>query len=319
MKILIVIIILIGQLSYVFCDEKDLESVYNKAKEQQKRSKFKPQLQKLADQHPDNKYGQLALLDLAKLSLLERDYQTAISHLKKIHHPLIEDKQLWMAKAYLKNEQFHLAIISAQIYISDAEDQHNLELAYFVMAEAYLQKHDYKKALEILEELRLSEYIADNIPLLYYMMGNCCELLSDFTSALVYYRKLKQEFPYNQYSYLADERIYKLKSDEKVDVDLTTFSSYRLVDPDSKPGNLQQKEEKLYLQVGAFSSKENAEKLGKKVKKIGYKYSIFSKIKNNKKLNVVLVGPFENENKMAEAMKKLEANGISSFMIKRYE
>ncbi|MCF7793398.1 MAG: SPOR domain-containing protein [Candidatus Cloacimonetes bacterium] len=305
--------------SQIFCAKSALETKYKKAIDQQDRKKFEPELLDLATSCKDSLYGQFALLDLAKLNLLDRNYAEAVSYLKEIYSPLIEDKQYWLAKAYLKNEQYQLAIISAQIYIADSEDFHKVESAFFLMTEAYLMKGNYKKAYETLEELRVSKYISDNIPLLYFKLGNCQELLSDFTSALVYYKKLKQEFPYHQYSYMAEERIYKLKNEDKIDIDLSAFSSYLLVDPNKKPPDQNQNENKLYLQVGAFSSRQNANKLGSKIKTIGYSYSVFTKIKNSKKLNVVMVGPFPDETKLTSAMKKLEKNGIKSFLVKKYD
>lgn len=75
---------------------------------------------------------------------------------------------------------------------------------------------------------------------------------------------------------------------------------------------------KIYLQVGAFGSEDSAQKLGKKVKVIGYKYIVFSKIKNNSKLFVVAAGPFNENDDLKKAMQKLKKNDINSYVIKRY-
>lgn len=305
--------------SQIFCAPNTLEERYKKALTYQERKKFEPKLLELATSYKDSLWGQYALLDLAKLNLLDRNYDNAVSYLKQIYRREIEDKQFWLAKAYLKQEQFQLAIISAQIFIANAKDLPKVETAYLIIAEAYLQMGQYQKAFDTLEDLRTSKYIKDNIPLLYYKMGNCCELMSDFTQALVYYKKLKLEFPYNQYSYMAEERVYKLKNSDKVKVDLSTFSSYRQFDSHKEQESNHNKENNLFLQAGAFSSKKNASKLGSKIEAIGYDYSIFIKIKNGKTLNVVMVGPFPDEKKLTAAMQKLEKNGIKSILVKKYD
>lgn len=318
MRNLVLIILAVSLNTTLFSANTDLQNKYLQAKQYQERNKFEPILEELATTYVDSMYGQLALLELAKLNLLDRNYESAISFLKKIHLPQISEKQFWLAKAYLKNEQFQLAIISAQIYIADGANSGNIEEAYFIMAEAFQKQQNYRQALKTLEELKNSQHINNNIPLLHYKMGICCELLADYNSALIYYKKLKQEFPYHQYSYLAEEQVYKLKSDKKINVDLTNFSSYRLVDPNHKPVQNTQIESNLYLQAGAFKSKTNAKKIGNKIKSIGYDFSIFTKIKNKNKLYVVVVGPFMNENKMSTARQKLEKNGVNSFVVKNY-
>ncbi|MDO9577736.1 MAG: SPOR domain-containing protein [Candidatus Cloacimonadales bacterium] len=297
----------------------ELEQKYKQAKQTLNQKDFLKQFEELSSQHKDDYYGQLALLELAKSHLLDRSYKEAISCLEKIYIPEIEEKQYWLAKAYLNEDKYQLAIISAQLYISETKNLDNAEVAYFIVAESFLQQHKYKQALDTLESLRVSKYIKNNIPYLYFKMGNCSELLGKYIDALVYYKKLKQEFPYNQYSYLAEERIYKLKNDDMIDVDLTTFNSHRSQEPKTETKEATGEDLKIYLQVGAFSSEDNAVNLGKKVKTAGYKYTIFPKMQNETKLYIVAAGPFENEAKLKKALKVLDDNGIKSFMIKRYD
>jgi len=319
MKAKITLLILFVLLCGLISAAATPDELFQEALDCRIQDKYEPLFRKLATDYSDTLYGQKALLEVAKIHLLDRHYPEAIAALEKIYLPEIEDKQFWMAKAYLKNEQYQLAIVSSQIYISDTKNLPNAEVAYFLMAEAYLQKRQYSKAKETLEELHVSKYIHNNIPLLYYKLGNCCELLSDFNGALAFYRKLKQEYPYHQYSYMAEERIYALKNEDKINVDLSTFTSYRPTEkqPESKAATGE--DMKIYLQVGAFGSNENAEKMGKKIKNLGYKYSVFTKISNNKKLYIVVAGPFDNEVKLSKALEKLENNGMKSFVVKRYD
>ena len=319
MRFRIFVIILLMIIPLLNGNNPDLEKKFNRAKQTQKQDEFIKQFEELASKHKDDYYGQLALMELAKSHILNRHYKEAISCLEKIHISEIEDKQFWLAKAYLNEDEYQLAIISAQLYISETKNIVNAEVAYFIISEAYLQLHKYKQALETLENLRVSKYIGNNIPFLYYKMGNCSELLGKYLDALVYYKKLKQEFPYNQYSYLAEERIYKLKNDDLIDVDLATFSMHRNDEPKTETKAATGEDLKIYLQVGAFSSKENATKMGKKVKTVGFNYAIFPKMKNSSKLYLVAAGPFENDVKLKQAMQVLDHNGMKSFMIKRYD
>lgn len=294
------------------------EDQYRKAKAETDVTKIKTLYENTYEEDNDSIFGQLSLLELAKLNFFKREYKKAVSLLKKIHHHEISDKQYWLAKSYLKMEKYQLSIVSSQIFIAESDDNAKIENTYFLIAEAYLQQRMFKRAFNTLESLRTSKYINNNIPLLHYKMGICKEQQGKFEQALMFYKKLKQNFPYHQYCYLAEDRIYNLKKNDKFDIDLSEINIYRKEEPLEESKAATGKDLKIYLQVGAFGSEDNAKKFGKKVKVIGYKYIVFSKIKDNSKLYVVAAGPFDENDDLKKAMQKLKKNDINSYVIKRY-
>ena len=294
------------------------EDQFNKAKAEKDVKVMKALYEKAYEEDHDSFFGQKSLLELAKYSFFKRDYENAISFLKKIHNQKISDKQYWLAKSYLKLGKYQLSIISSQIFIAELEDNVKIENVYFLIAEAYLKQKMYKRAFNTLESLRISKYINNNIPLLHYKMGICKEQQGKFEQALMFYKKLKQDFPYHQYCYLAEDRIYNLKKDDKLEIDLTEINTFRKEEPMEESKAATGEDLKIYLQVGAFGSEDSAEKLGKKVKVIGYKYIVFSKIKNNSKLYIVAAGPFDENDNLKKVMQKLKKNDIDSYVIKRY-
>lgn len=316
MKKIVLILFILLSVNLFSQNDTELKQLFEKAKASNEQSNFMPIYEDLSENYTDSHYGQLALMELAKIYILERKYSNAIKSLKMIHHQDIADKQYWLAKAYLKEDKLQLAIVSAQIFISESDDNDKIENAYFIIAEAYIQQNMYKRAFNTLETLRTSKYINNNIPLLHFKMGNCKEFMGKFEDALICYKKLKKDFPYHQYSYLAEDRLFELKNDDKINVSLSNINSYRQDEPKQET-EAATGEYKVYLQVGAFSSEENAVKLGKKVKQIGYDFIVFPKIKDNNKLFVVAAGPFEKDKKLKEAMKKLEKNDMKPYVIKR--
>ena len=294
------------------------EDQYKKAKSEKDGTAMRTLYERAYEEDHDSLYGQKSLLELAKLNFFKRDYKNAISLLKKIYHKDILDKQYWLAKSYLKLEKYQLSIISSQIFIAESEDNVEIENAYFLIAEAYLQQKMYKRAFNTLESLRTSKYINNNIPLLHYKMGICKEQQGKFEQALMFYKKLKQDFPYHQCCYLAEDRIYNLKKNDKLEIDLTEINTFRKEESVEETKAATGEDLKIYLQVGAFGSEDRAEKLGKKVKIIGYKYVVFSKIKNSSKLYIVAAGPFDEKDNLKKVMQKLKKNDIDSYVIKRY-
>ncbi len=294
------------------------EDQFNKAKAEKDGTAMKALYEKVYEEDQDSLFGQLSLLELAKYSFFKRDYENAVSFLKKIYNQKISDKQYWLAKSYLKLGKYQLSIISSQVFIAESEDNVEIENAYFLIAEAYLQQKMYKRAFNTLESLRTSKYINNNIPLLHYKMGICKEQQGKFEQALMFYKKLKQDFPYHQYCYLAEDRIYNLKKDDKLEIDLTEINTFRKEEPIEESKVATGEDLKIYLQVGAFGSEDRAEKLGKKIKVIGYEYIVFSKIRNNSKLYIVAAGPFDENDNLKKAIQKLKKNDIDSYVIKRY-
>jgi len=294
------------------------EDLYKKAKAEKDGTAMKILFERIYEENHDSVFGQLSLLELAKYNFFKRNYENTILLLKKIHHQEISDKQYWLAKSYLKLGKYQLSIISSQIFIAESNEIGKIENAYFLIAEAYLLQKMYKHAFNTLESLRTSKYINNNIPLLHYKMGVCKEQQGKFEQALMFYKKLKQDFPYHQYCYLAEDRIYNLKKNDKLEIDLSEINTFRKEEPIEETKAATGKDLKIYLQVGAFGTEGRAEKLGKKVKVIGYKYIVFSKIKNDSKLYVVAAGPFDENDNLKKVMQKLKENDINSYVIKRY-
>jgi len=294
------------------------DDLYNNAKVETNANKAIILYENIYNQDNDSVFGQLSLMQMAKINFFKRDYKNAISLLKKVHHKKILTKQYWLAKSYLKIEKYQLSIISSQVFIAESDDIAKIEDTYFLIAEAYLQQKMYKRAFNTLESLRTSKYIKNNIPLLHYKMGICKEKQEKFEQALMFYKKLKQDFPYHQYCYLAEDRIYNLNKKDKININFSEINSFRKEKPIEESKAATGKDLKVYLQVGAFGSEESARKLGKKVKVIGYEYIVFSKIKNNNKLHIVAAGPFDEKNDLKKIMQKLKENNLNSYVIKRY-
>ncbi len=309
-KILFLFLLILN--CFLFSEENP-EEIFKRAKSEFIRKDFVQTFEYLAEKYPDHFYGQLSFLELAKVKLLERKYEDALMHLKKIRHSEIEDKEFWMAKAYLKNNENDNAIVAAQNFIFTARDNQKIEESYFIIAEAYLNDKIYQRALNTLESLRTSKYIANHIPLLHYKIGFCNEQMGKHENALRSYQKLKMDFPYDQYSYLAEDRINNLIRGNQFEIDLNGFE---IVQTKKETNNIIGKTNS-YLQAGAFGSEKNAENFRATIESLGFGSIIFTKNKNGKILFVVAAGPFENNDKLQKAKKTLETNNIDSFVIKR--
>lgn len=322
MKKILILLLLLVALQLFSEDENEAERSYLFLKSDTQHQVEKSQYEKIFMENPNTFYGQSALLDLARIELLERNYDQAISYFKKIYHPEITDKEYWLAKCYLLKGDPDSAIISAQNFIYTSNDKDKVEISYFTIAEAYIEKGLFVKALNTLEYLRNSDTIENNIPLLHYKIGYCNEKLGNYEKALNSYKKLKLDFPYHEYTYMAEDRIYDLKSNDQIDIELKDVLINETDEPDTEetptPATTPSDQPGRYLQVGAFSKEANARKLAEEIRsKYDQNYIVFPKTSNNNKLFVAAFGPFDDSNSLKKAKEKLAGFGYNSFEIKK--
>jgi len=153
-----------------------------------------------------------------------------------------------------------------------------------------------------LETLRNSEYIQNFIPLLFYKIGYCHEKLGHIEDSILAYKKLKCDYPYHEITFQAEERLDNIGNN--------TDTTQNTVTTHTKYSKAQK-----YLQAGAFGNAENAYNLGARISQIGFKYIVFDKTSNGKKLYCVAAGPFEDKNSLNSALNKLKENQISTYII----
>ena len=301
-KSLFLFFILLVSHSWANQDEY-LKEVFEKAQNMIKSDNFILVYKQLAEKYESNYYGQMAILELGKTYILERNYQQALQTLKKLDHHIIIEKEYWLGKAYFFLEEYHYAILSAQNFIFESGEHNLTEDSYFLIAESYIKQKLYQRAINTLEYLRESSYICNQIPLLYYKLGFSYEQLKQWEQAINSYKKLKMEFPYNHYTFLAEERMSNLQSPSQ---GITSKPSNPAVKSDKK---------RIYLQVGAFGSFQSAEKQKTIINQLGVGCITFSKNSSGKKLYIAAAGPFENDQSFQKAKVLLQKNNISGFKI----
>lgn len=290
--------------------ENDLKRRFNKTRSMINQENFQKNFEYLASNYPDSYYGQLSMLELAKLCVLKRNYPDATTYLKKINNPKIIDKAYWLAKTYLKLNKNIEAIVTAQNFIYLSNNYDKIEDAYIIIAQAYLQKEYFQKALNTLNTLRKSKYVKNRIALMNYKMAECYEKMGKTEKAIGIYKKIKKEFPYNQYGYRAQDKIQELTSIDDVKIVKEKPIDKAAVSPDKFD---------LYLQAGAYGGMKFANLQKDKIKKIGLPVEIGKKTKKSGKvLYVVYAGPFKNTEELKKASNKLSDKDIQFFIYKKY-
>ncbi|MEA1972920.1 MAG: SPOR domain-containing protein [Candidatus Cloacimonadota bacterium] len=284
-----------------YTDEDKSFIMYYMAKIQMDKTSTKKYLEKLSDEYQEKKYGQLGLLELVKLNILEKDFFVAQNNLDKVDDNIYE-KFYWQTNLFYHQKKYESAIEEAIKFIDKSENHDLIELSYLLMVQSKIEQKKYDEALEILAEFKNSDYIEYQIAALLFKTGYCYEKTGKIEEAQNYYKKVINQFTYTKHSNDSKYRLQKLKN---ISNDNEIVSNDQVDDKDDGI--------KIYLQAGAFMSKKNAQRRVTQVKKLSFDSHIFEEKGRYK----VAIGPFNRIEELQKAKKYLENNHILTFKISR--
>ncbi|MDD3051528.1 MAG: SPOR domain-containing protein [Candidatus Cloacimonetes bacterium] len=277
----------------------------------------------IGQKYEDEYWGQLSFLEAGKICFLVRDYPNALSSLNKINYLGISEHYFWISQIYLKISEFDKAIKFSQDFAKKTSIKAYQELAHFTIAEAYILQNKYNKALNTLRYLQQSALVENNFALLHYKMGYCSEMIDNFESAILFYRKVIMDFPYTKYGNMAENRLYRIRSSNK---ELISISDIGYIESNKVSAQSVTNTEsvknatatdKYFLQAGVFSTYKNALKQVNNLKKKSYDGEVFTKEVNGKSMYAVAVGSYSSKDEACKAAEILKKDGFDSFVQQR--
>jgi hypothetical protein len=164
----------------------------------------------------------------------------------------------------------------------------------------YYKQGDYNKAIgsfNRLEDNRSHPAHAQSLS----MLAHCYGLIGDERHAQYYKDKYDREFPQSFFS----ESVLALPP--------VSENDFKVKEVDPKAEKLIGA--KYYVQVGAYSSNKNAQRMRNKLVKRNYRAKIEKQTVNKQRYYKILVGPYSSRPKAQAAKEKLEREEQDSFMI----
>lgn len=305
----------------------------------------KGSLQALVTNHPRHHLAQKGWLELGKISLLDRNYTEALSHLGKITDPNLDDKHFWIAKAYYEKSDYTNAIASAGQYLRVANEHSGIEEMTFLTADAYIALEQYNSAINSLRKLLAASEKVQDEQYLRYRYGYAAEMLDNRAEALNQYKAGYELNRFSQLAYLIEDRLFEMRERFGSGIDLSFLYPYasgplpEIVvaqqntnpdevnsnQPDSTktavnppPKEINPNEQRgIYLQAGRFSSQNNAIKLCDRIYKLKLAAQYYKSTQFQDVSWVVLAGPFPTELDAVNAKTLLRDNNIDSFIIQK--
>ncbi|HHV36561.1 MAG TPA: tetratricopeptide repeat protein [Candidatus Cloacimonetes bacterium] len=297
--------------------------------------------------HPKTKYGQLAMLEAAKIYILERDMDSAQAQLRGIYSPDIIERYYWLACINFYNDEYSAAIANSDNYLRLAPKGKVAEPAAHIIVESYLMQKKYQSAISALSKVRqLPSYDRQYY---HFKQGYAHEMNGNYGEALKSYQKGYELDKYSQSAFSIEERLFAMRS-KNASLDISFLYPYEPLEiveaeeelivenndnnqkeePEVKeekplpelpplipalPEKITQKPSSgLYIQAGRFSLESNASRLVANIRKMEVNASYLEERKDKDLTWVVLAGPFADRDQAESVRLMLKDKDIDSFL-----
>jgi len=303
------------------------------------------QFRDAADRYPQTHYGQLSMLEAAKIHILEREIPSAQALLRRINSAEIIERFYWLAVTHFWLDDYSSAIANSENYLRLKSSGNLAETALHLIADSYIAQAKYQSALSSLQKVdKLKEHDAQYLS---YRTGYAYEHLGYNDAALKAYQKGYEMDKYSQVAFDIEERLFFLRSripsldlsflypykELKLDPQKTTqitmdtsssvsdtssvakLPSLLPLDPDIPIKLLIKPNSGNYLQAGRFSVEANADGLVRNIRQMQIPASYFEDDNQGNTTWVVLAGPFVDSQQMSMARRLLTDKDINSFIV----
>lgn len=299
-----------------------------------------------AEAYPKTRYGQLSMLEAAKIHILEREIPAAQTLLRGINSADIIERFYWLAVSFYWLEDYSAAIANAENYLRLSPSNSLAESALHLVADSFIAQKKYQSAISSLDKIK--KLPERDLQYFYYRLGYAQELLRDYGQATKAYRAGYELDKYSQAAYDIEERLFALRSHApaldlsflypytplELDIGVTTTDSIRTALPEgvkppdpgpavtfpeitsSMPIKLLVKPQKgFFLQAGRFSVESNAGRLVASIRSMKIPSTYYEDGSQGNPSWVVLAGPFENQKQTDAAKALLSQSEINSFIV----
>lgn len=287
-------------------------------------------------------YGQMALLEAAKIQILDRNYTEAGTLLRQINTPELPQRMYWLAVMAYGMDDYSGAVANSENYLRLSPKGDFAENALHLICDVYLEQKKYSSAEQALERVtKLKKYDRQYY---LYRLGYTLEKRDKLSDAIAAYREAYELDKYSQVAYQVEEQIFALRS-RRPSLDLSFLYPYTpleielsdslqvtlsagtqdttasvfveafKIDANLPTKILAKPNTGFYLQSGRFSVESNARRLVNSIREMRIPAVYYEETHQGKKTWVVLAGPFTDKEESGKAKDLLARSEINSFIV----
>lgn len=291
-------------------------------------------LQQAISNYPKTLYGQLSMLQQAKLYILERKTGQAKTLLEKITLSQISERYYWLAVCEEMADKPASIISNAENYQRLEPQGEYLEESYYLIANAYLDQNKYQSSISTLNKLATIQGFPSDAQYFHYLLASSHHKAGNWQEALSNYQKGMQLTRYSQIAYQIEDQLFELKQQYGSRVDLSFLYPYQSLDiqepivPDTPKQEIKEIDTPptdaplklgsrpisgLYLQTGRFGVEANARSIAHRIRSLNLPSGYFEDKSKKDVPWVTFSGPFKTADEQEQALKTLKENQIDCF------
>ncbi|MBP7652432.1 tetratricopeptide repeat protein [Candidatus Dependentiae bacterium] len=233
-------------------NSKSALELYNSALKIEDSGKSEQLLKIIASDYPESPFAQKSLFRLGEINFLKKNYSAASEYFEKIiklynNSDLYKDSLYkYAVSKYLDGKTFEAENILKEYLRTYPDDSRKQEI-FIKIADIYFNNGEIAEAINQYTNSLSIFNTNDYKSWAYFQLGNCYNYANQLNEAFVAYMTVIKFYQNSMEYYKSLEMIDQLKQ-KKINID------YKVIQ-DNNPAY------KFYIQLGAFKSKENAEKL----------------------------------------------------------
>ncbi len=304
-------------------DEKDLSAckLYYTAKLNSVINKSKQFYAQAYQKASDDKYGQMANLELAKLDFFNREYDNALEKLKNL--TLLNERFYWQARIYCMQKKWAHTIISVDNYLTnESKGDFALELNALLL-DVYLAQNKPVEFHKVKEGMTKFDTYSDFEAYALYKEGLLFDKQNEPGKAIEKLRLLTEKYPKSQYRVFADDLILEYNKKNQHTVKVNTSETETITSQPQSPKPVSKKlvsftelgKGKAYIQYGVFSTLKLAEKYKQQLEVRGINLFVISKMVNDKEYFALIQGPFTSKESANTFLTNVKSNNINAFLL----
>ena len=314
-------------------DEERALQTYLSAMLKQGRDEILILLQQAIDRYPSTHYGQLGMLELAKLHILERQIPPAETLLQKIRSADLPQRHYWLAQCAQYKDDHSATIAHGENYLKADPAGKLAEDTHYLIASAYRSQNKFYSGIATLEKLRALPGQPKNKQNFQYLMGRLHQLNGNAAEALLNFKSGFEQNRKSQLAFEIEDRLFELKRQYGPAIDLSFLYPYTElelpelvpepvleplpaqaeVDPNA-PARLEAKPSGIHVQAGRFGKEENAGSRTAELRALKVKANYFEDKGNKTVPWVVVSGPYPSQSEADCVARLLRANSIDCFI-----
>ncbi len=264
----------------------------------------------IIEKYPGGAWAAKSHFQLGQSYYLQGKYDKALEHYGKIIISYSDDETYWPARYWkcrslIAKGDYQEAMTALRSLGKSRSGKIGMDMILMSLGNCYLGMKDYEHAATTYRSLIESAPDSRRIPSAYLLLAKSLQSLGKLEEAKGFYRKVIESYGQSIEAQQAQQHLNSLSAPQPA------FPSPESVKrKPAAPETTKEAPTSSYfsIQVGAFSSKSNAENLARQLRKKGYTVDIIPPASGKSRLYRVRVGRYKTRNGALSAARRLGKN-----------